>query len=90
MRLNDTESDEISSTCNSMFNSNITRLVNRTTTMSQLSPTFDRGGGGGGGFFEGTMGVCNARAWLNSSSSDEDGEADNGESSGERSKGFPR
>jgi len=29
------------------------------------------------------MGVCSASAWLNNSSSDEDGEADNGESSGE-------
>ena len=58
----------------------------------QLAPTFgSRGGGGGGGFFfEGTMGVCSARAWLKSSSSDEDGEADNGESSGEKSNGFPR
>ncbi len=51
--------------------------------MPQLAPAFGgRGGGGGGGFFEGTMGVCSARAWLNNSSSDEDGEADNGESSG--------
>lgn len=52
--------------------------------MSQLAPAFGgRGGGGGGGFFEGTMGVCSASAWLNSSSSDEDGEADNGEPMGE-------
>jgi hypothetical protein len=52
--------------------------------MTQLAPVFgSRGGGGGGGFFEGTIGVCRASAWLNSSSSDEDGEADNGESSGE-------
>jgi hypothetical protein len=50
----------------------------------QLAPAFgSRGGGGGGGFFEGTMGVCSASAWLNSSSSDEDGEADNGEPRGE-------
>jgi len=33
------------------------------------------------------MGVCNARAWLNSSSSDEDCEADNGELRGEQ-RGF--
>jgi hypothetical protein len=52
--------------------------------MPQLAPAFgSRGGGGGGGFFEGTMGVCSASAWLNSSSSDEDGEADNGEPRGE-------
>ena len=52
--------------------------------MHQLAPAFgSRGGGGGGGFFEGTMGVCSASAWLNSSSSDEDGEADNGEPRGE-------
>lgn len=52
--------------------------------MPQLAPAFgSRGGGGGGGFFEGTMGVCSARAWLNSSSSDDDGEADNGEPRGE-------
>lgn len=31
--------------------------------MSQLAPAFGgREGGGGGGFFEGTMGVCSARA----------------------------
>lgn len=59
--------------------------------MPQLAPAFGgRGGGGGGGFFEGTMGVCNASAWLNSSSSDEDGDADNGEPRGEWSNGFPR
>jgi hypothetical protein len=34
------------------------------------------------------MGGWSASAWLNNSSSDEDGEADNGESIGE-SKGFP-
>lgn len=52
--------------------------------MPQLSPAFGgRGGGGGGGFFEGTIGVCSASAWLNSSSSDEDGEADKGEPRGE-------
>jgi hypothetical protein len=56
--------------------------------MSQLSPAFCRSGGGGGGFFEGIMGGWSASAWLNNSSSDEDGEADNGESIGE-SKGFP-
>ena len=50
----------------------------------QLAPAFgSRGGGGGGGFFEGTMGIYSASAWLNSSSSDEGGEADNGEPRGE-------
>ena len=42
------------------------------------------------GLLQGTMGVCSASAWLNNSSSDEDGDADEGESSGEQSKGFPR
>ncbi len=44
--------------------------------MPHLAPAF------GGGFFEGTMGICSAWVWLNNSLSDDDGEADNGESSG--------
>ena len=39
------------------------------------------------GLHQGTMGVRSASAWLNNSSSDEDGDADEGESSAEQSKG---